>query len=70
MNCEFNVFFPDSEEEELVHAGLHLRKDKKRKEAESAKRSPADGRRSEDKVAKNQGDAYIEVFKKLRPGEP
>ena len=48
-----------------------LRKDKKRKDAESADKMAVQPEgEAEDKVAKNQGDAFIEVFKKLRPGEP
>ncbi|HUU04863.1 MAG TPA: DNA-directed RNA polymerase subunit beta [Patescibacteria group bacterium] len=72
INCEFKVFFPDSEEEELGSMlAFTLRKDKKRKEAESAEKIAIHSdSEAEDKVAKNQGDAYIEVFKKLRPGEP
>jgi len=72
LNCEFKVFFPESEEEELGSMlAFTLRKDKKRKEAESAEKiAMQSDSEAEDKVAKNQGDAYIEVFKKLRPGEP
>ena len=72
LNCEFKVFFPESEEEELGSMlAFTLRKDKKRKEAESAEKIALQSdSEAEDKVAKNQGDAYIEVFKKLRPGEP
>ncbi len=72
QDCEFKVFFPESEEEEFGSMLAYtLRKDKKRKDAESAEKAAlhAEGE-TEDKVAKNQGDAFIEVFKKLRPGEP
>ena len=72
MDCEFKVFFPESEEEELGSMlAFTLRKDKKRKEAESAEKIALHSEsEAEDRVVKNQGDAYIEVFKKLRPGEP
>ncbi|MBN2344888.1 MAG: DNA-directed RNA polymerase subunit beta, partial [Candidatus Aminicenantes bacterium] len=72
LDCEFKVFFPESEEEELGSMLAYtLRKDKKRKDAEGADKLAvqAEGE-TEDKVAKNQGDAFIEVFKKMRPGEP
>ena len=72
LNCEFPAFFPESEEEE--HGPMlayTLRKDKKKKEVEiTEKVSIQSDAESEDKVSKNQGDAFIEVFKKLRPGEP
>jgi len=72
MDCEFKVFFPESEEEELGPMLANtLRKDKKRKDADAAdKLAVAPEGEAEDKVAKSQGDAFIEVFKKLRPGEP
>ncbi len=72
LNGEFLVFFPESDEEEMGPMLAHtLRKDKKKKDVEITEKVavPSDGE-LEDKVAKNQGDAYIEVFKKLRPGEP
>jgi len=72
LNTEFLVFFPNSEEEEYgPMIAYTLRKDKKRKDVELTEKvviqSETD---SEEKVSKNQGDAYIEIFKKLRPGEP
>ncbi len=72
LDCEFKVFFPESEEEEFgPMLAYTLRKDKKRKDAENADKIAVKSEsESEDKVTKNQGDAYIEVFKKLRPGEP
>jgi DNA-directed RNA polymerase subunit beta len=68
----FRVFFPEHEEEAYgPMIAFTLRKDKKKKEVELAEKvviqAEVDG---EEKVTKNQGDAYIEVFKKMRPGEP
>ncbi|MDY0295839.1 MAG: DNA-directed RNA polymerase subunit beta [Acidobacteriota bacterium] len=72
MNTEFNLFFPNSEEEPLgPMIALTLRKDKKKKDVEITEKVVIQSEaESEDKVAKNQGDAFIEIFKKLRPGEP
>jgi len=72
LNTEFLVFFPESEEEEFgPMIAYTLRKDKKRQDVEMADKvvvqSDLD---NEDRVSKNQGDAFIEIFKKLRPGEP
>lgn len=72
LNTEFLVFFPESEEEEFgPMIAYTLRKDKKRQDVEMADKvvvqTDAD---SEARVSKNQGDAFIEIFKKLRPGEP
>ena len=72
LNTEFLVFFPKSEEEEYGSMIAYtLRKDKKKKDVELTEKvviqSEGD---TDDKVSKNQGDAYIEIFKKLRPGEP
>ncbi len=71
QNTEFLVFFPENEEEYGPMIAHTLRKDKKKKDVELMEKvviqTESD---SEDKVAKNQGDAYIEVFKKLRQGEP
>ena len=72
LDTEFLVFFPESEEEEYgPMIAYTLRKDKKRKDVELTEKvviqTETEG---EDKVSKNQGDAYIEMFKKLRPGEP
>ena len=71
-DAEFKVFFPESDEEELgPMLAYTLRKDKKRKDADTAEKMAVQAEsESEDKVAKSQGDAFIEVFKKLRPGEP
>ncbi len=72
LQCEFNVFFPESEEEEFGSMLAYtLRKDKKKKDVEITEKVVIKSESElEDKVSKNQGDAYIEVFKKLRPGEP
>ena len=72
LNCEFTVFFPESEEEEFGSMlAFTLRKDKKKKDVEITDKVAIKSESElEDKVSKNQGDAYIEVFKKLRPGEP
>jgi DNA-directed RNA polymerase subunit beta len=72
LNCEFTVFFPESEEEEFGSMlAFTLRKDKKKKDVEITDKVVIKSESElEDKVSKNQGDAYIEVFKKLRPGEP
>jgi DNA-directed RNA polymerase subunit beta len=72
LNTQFQVFFPESEEEEFgPMIAYTLRKDKKKQDVEISDKvvvqSESDG---EDKVSKDQGDAFIEVFKKLRPGEP
>ena len=72
LDCEFKVFFPESEEEEFgAMLAYTLRKDKKRKDADTFdKMAVPSENETEDKLAKNQGDAFVEVFKKLRPGEP
>ena len=72
LNCDFKVFFPESEEEEFGSMlAFTLRKDKKKKDVEIPDKVAIKSENElEDKVSKNQGDAYIEVFKKLRPGEP
>ncbi len=72
QDLQFLVFFPEHEEEPYGPMMAYtLRKDKKKKEVEISEKvviqSESD---SEEKVSKNQGDAYIEVFKKMRPGEP
>jgi len=72
LSTEFHVFFPESSEEEFGPMMAYtLRKDKKKQDIEMTEKvvvqSEAEG---DDKVAKDQGDAFIEVFKKLRPGEP
>ena len=71
-NTEFNVFFPNSDEELYgPMVALTLRKDKKKKDVEITEKVVIQSDvEAEDKVAKNQGDAFIEIFKKLRPGEP
>jgi len=72
MNTDFQVFFPESEEEEFgPMIAYTLRKDKKKQDVEMTEKVvvQSDGE-SEDRVSKDQGDAYIEIFKKLRPGEP
>lgn len=68
----FSVFFPESEEEEFGPIIAYtLRKDKKKKDVEITEKVVIQSEDDlEDKVPKNQGDAFIEIFKKLRPGEP
>jgi len=72
LESEFSVFFPESEEEEYgPMIAFTLRKDKKRKDVEITEKVAVQSEsETEDKVSKNQGDAFIEIFKKLRPGEP
>jgi DNA-directed RNA polymerase subunit beta len=70
-NIEFSVFFPESEEEEFgPMIAYTLRKDKKKQDVEITEKVVVQSEEAEDKVSKDQGDAFIEVFKKLRPGEP
>ncbi|MEN8223380.1 MAG: DNA-directed RNA polymerase subunit beta [Acidobacteriota bacterium] len=68
----FSVFFPESEEEEFGSIIAHtLRKDKKKKDIELTEKVVIQSDDDiEDRVPKNQSDAFIEIFKKLRPGEP
>ncbi|MCK4762089.1 MAG: DNA-directed RNA polymerase subunit beta [Candidatus Aminicenantes bacterium] len=71
-NLDFQVFFPESDEEEFgPMMAFTLRKDKKKQDVEITEKVvvPSEAE-AEDKVSKDQGDAFIEVFKKLRPGEP
>ncbi len=72
INREFLVFFPDSNEEEFgPMIAYTLRKDKKKQDVEITEKVVVPSESEvEDKVSKDQGDAFIEVFKKLRPGEP
>jgi DNA-directed RNA polymerase subunit beta len=72
INAEFIVFFPDGDEEEFGSMIAYtLRKDKKKRDIAISDKvvvqSEAD---AEEKVTKDQGDSFIEIFKKLRPGEP
>ncbi len=72
LDTEFMAFFPYSSMEKYGSMIAYtLRKDKKKKDIDIADnvvvKSEAE---ADDKVSKNQGDAYIEIFKKLRPGEP
>ncbi len=69
---DYSVFFPESEEEEFGPIIAHtLRKDKKKKDIELTEKVVIQSEDDlMDKVSKNQSDAFIEVFKKLRPGEP
>jgi len=72
LNADFLVFFPESDEAEYGPMMAYtLRKDKKKQDLEITEKVvvPSDSD-AEDKVSKDQGDAFIEVFKKLRPGEP
>lgn len=71
LNTEFQVFFPESEEEEFgPMIAYTLRKDKKKQDVEITEKVVVQSEEGEDRVSKDQGDAFIEVFKKLRPGEP
>lgn len=72
INIDFSVFFPESDEEDLGPMIAHtLRKDKKRKDVvEPSKLDDKSKIEIEDRIPKSQGDACIEIFKKLRPGEP
>ncbi len=72
MNVEFHVFFPESSEEEFGPMMAYtLRKDKKKQDIEMTDKVVVQSdSESDEKVSKDQGDAFIEVFKKLRPGEP
>jgi DNA-directed RNA polymerase subunit beta len=71
LNTEFLVFFPESIEEEFgPMMGYTLRKDKKKQDVEIADKVVVQSDEAEDRVSKDQGDAFIEIFKKLRPGEP
>lgn len=71
-NAEFDVFFPESDEEEFgPMIAYTLRKDKKRHDVEMTEKVIVQSETEvEDRISKDQGDAYIEIFKKLRPGEP
>ncbi|MCK5055261.1 MAG: DNA-directed RNA polymerase subunit beta [Candidatus Aminicenantes bacterium] len=71
-NTDFLVFFPESKEEEFGEMMAYtLRKDKKKQDVELTEKVVVPSEiEAEDKVSKDQGDAFIEVFKKLRPGEP
>lgn len=71
LNIEFHVFFPESDEEEFgPMLAYTLRKDKKKQDIEITEKVVVQSDEAEDRVSKDQGDAFIEVFKKLRPGEP
>lgn len=72
MNIEFQVFFPESDEEEFgPMIAYTLRKDKKKQDVEMTEKVVVQSdAEADEKVSKDQGDAFIEVFKKLRPGEP
>jgi DNA-directed RNA polymerase subunit beta len=71
LNTEFLVFFPESDEEEFgPMIAFTLRKDKKKQDIEIADKVVVQSEEGEDRVSKDQGDAFIEIFKKLRPGEP
>jgi DNA-directed RNA polymerase subunit beta len=68
---EFNVFFPESDEEEYGSMIAYtLRKDKKRQDVEITEKVVVQSEEAENRISKDQGDAFIEIFKKLRPGEP
>lgn len=68
---EFNVFFPESDEEEFGSMIAYtLRKDKKRQDVEITEKVVVQSEDAESRISKDQGDAFIEIFKKLRPGEP
>lgn len=71
MDREFSVIFPESDEEEFGSMIAYtLRKDKKRQDAELTEKVVVQSEEAEDRISKDQGDAFIEIFKKLRPGEP
>ena len=71
MDREFSVFFPESDEEEFGSMMAYtLRKDKKRQDVEITEKVVVQSEEAEDRISKDQGDAFIEIFKKLRPGEP
>jgi len=72
INAEFIVFFPDGDEEEFGSMIAYtLRKDKKKRDiAISDKVVVQTEADTEERVTKDQGDSFIEIFKKLRPGEP
>ncbi len=70
VNAEFYVFFPESEDEELgPMISLTLRKDKKRKEGAEAVETTKESE-GEEKITKSQNDAFVEIYKKLKPGDP
>ncbi len=71
INETFEVFFPENQEEEFGSIIAYtLRKDRKKKDIELTSKVVIKSDDFEERVPKNQGDAFIEVFKKLRPGEP
>lgn len=73
MKTDFQVFFPESDEEEFGPIIAYtLRKDKKKQDLEITEKVIVQSGEGEgdERVSKDQGDAYIEIFKKLRPGEP
>lgn len=71
VDREFSVFFPESDEEEFGSMMAYtLRKDKKRQDVEITEKVVVQSEEAEDRISKDQGDAFIEIFKKLRPGEP
>ncbi len=72
IDAEFTVFFPEGDGEEFgPMIAYTLRKDKKKRDIAISDKvvvqSDAD---ADERVTKDQGDSYIEIFKKLRPGEP
>jgi len=69
---EFFLFFPENEYSEYGPLIANtLRKDKKKKDVEITEKVIIQSEEESDqRYLKNQGDAYIEIFKKLRPGEP
>ncbi len=72
LNTEFKVFFPESDEEEFgPMLAYTLRKDKKKRDIEISDKVIIQSEdESDEKVSKNRGDAFIEIFKKMKPGEP
>jgi DNA-directed RNA polymerase subunit beta len=72
LDRDFLVFFPESDEEEFgPMIAYTLRKDKKKQDVEITEKVVVQSENEdEDRVSKDQGDAFIEIFKKLRPGEP
>jgi len=72
LNTEFKVFFPESDEEEFgPMLAYTLRRDKKKRDIEISDKVIIQSEdESDEKVSKNRGDAFIEIFKKMKPGEP
>ncbi len=72
INAEFTILFPEGDDAEFgPMIAYTLRKDKKKRDiAISDKVVVQSEVDADERVTKDQGDSYIEIFKKLRPGEP